>query len=154
LNQKVFLKERRVNVNKQRFMKDGLVGDDNGTPALVGHQCADCSRKFFPAVELCPYCASENVEKIFLSREAKVLAASTTRVPVPPYKAPFTLAIIDIDDDIRTIGRIEKEENVTIKKGDQLTLKIGKLWEETVFNKEIKANETIDVIGYYYIPKN
>jgi uncharacterized OB-fold protein len=140
-------------VNKQRFMKDGLVGDNNGTPALVGHRCADCGRKYFPANELCPYCASEYVEKIFLSSGATVLAASTTRVPVPPYKAPFTLAIIDIDDNIRTIGRIEKEENVNIKKGDKLVLRVGKLWEETEFNKEIKANETIDVIGYYYVPK-
>jgi uncharacterized OB-fold protein len=141
-------------MNKQRFMKDGIIGDNNGTPALVGHRCADCGKKSFPPWELCPYCSSENVENVFLSSEATVLAATTTRALVPPFKPPFTLAIIDIDDEIRTIGRIEKDENVEIKKGDKLTLKVGKLFEETEFNKATKTNETIDVIGYYFVPKN
>jgi uncharacterized OB-fold protein len=135
-------------------MKDGIIGDNFGTPALVGHICSDCGRKTFPPCELWSYCSSENVENVFLSSEATVLAASTTRAPVPPYKPPFTLAIIDIDDEIRTIGRIEKDENVQIKKGDRLTLKVGKLFEETEFNKQTKTNETIDVIGYYFVPKN
>jgi uncharacterized OB-fold protein len=141
-------------MNKQKFMKDGIIGDNNGTPALVGHKCSDCGRKSFPPWELCPYCSSENVENVFLSSEATVLAATTTRALVPPYNPPFTLAIIDIDDEIRTIGRIEKDENVEIKKGDKLTLKVGKLFEETELNKETKTNEAIDVIGYYFVPKN
>ena len=135
-------------------MKDGIIGDNNGTPALVGHKCTDCGRKSFPPWELCPYCSSDNVENVFLSGEATVLAASTTRAPVPPYNPPFTLGIVDIDAEIRTIGRIEKDENVAIKKGDKLTLKVGKLFEETEFNKKTKTNETIDVIGYYFVPKN
>jgi uncharacterized OB-fold protein len=141
-------------MNRQRYMIDGIIGDNNGTPALVGHRCADCGKKSFPPWQLCPYCASENVENVFLSAEATVLAASTTRAPVPPYTPPFTLAIVDMDDEIRTIGRIEKDENVTVKKGDAVTVKIGKLHEETEFNKATKSNETIDVIGYYFVPKN
>jgi len=141
-------------MSRQRFMKDGIIGDNNGVQALVGHTCADCGKKSFPPTELCPYCGSDNVANVFLSNEATVLAATTTRAPVPPYKPPFTLAIIDIDDEIRTIGRIEKEDSAKIKKGDKLSLRIGKLWEETEFNKQTKANETVDVIGYYYVPKN
>ena len=139
-------------MNRQRFMKDGIIGDNNGIQALVGHKCADCGKRSFPPAEICPYCSSENISSVFLSNQATVLAATTTRVPVPPYKPPFTLAIIDMDDGIRTIGRIEKEEDVIIKKGDKLALRIGKLWEETEYNRETKTNETIDVIGYYYVP--
>ncbi len=141
-------------MNKQRYIRIGIIGDNNGIPTLIGHKCSDCGRKSFPPYELCPYCSSENTENVFLSSEATVLAASTTRVPVPPYKPPFTLAMVDIDNEIRTIGRIEKDEQTKIKKGDKLTLKIGKLFEETEFNKETKTNETIDVIGYYFVPKN
>jgi len=135
-------------------MMDGIIGDNNGTLALIGHKCSECGKKVFPRVELCPYCSSDKLEKFFLSNEGTVLAATTTRAPVPPYKPPFTLAIIDIDDEIRTIGRIEKEDSVKIKKGDKLELRIGKLWEETEFDKKTKTNETVDVIGYYYVPKN
>jgi uncharacterized OB-fold protein len=141
-------------MSRQRFIQDGIIGDNDGTPALVGHRCSDCGRKSFPPWELCPYCSSDQVENVFLGSEATVLAASTTRAPVPPYNAPFTMAIVDIDEEIRTIGRIEKEENVAIKKGDKLTVKVGKLFEETEFNKKTKTNETVEVIGYYFVPKN
>ena len=141
-------------MNKQRYLMDGIIGDKNGTLALVGHQCADCGKKSFPPTELCPNCSSEKVENVFLGNEATVLAATTTRLPVNVYKPPFTLAIVDIDDEVRTIGRIEKDDQVKMNNGDKLTLRIGKLFEETAFNKETKTNETIDVIGYYFVPKN
>ena len=131
---------------------DGIIGDRDGNPALMGRKCSDCGKKSFPPPELCPYCASDKLEKVFLSDEVTVLAAATTRAPVPPYDPPFTLAIVDMEDEIRTIGRVEKEEQVKIKKGDKLTVKIGKLYEETEFNKKTKSKETIDVIGYYFVP--
>jgi len=139
---------------KKRYFKDGFIGANEGSPALIGRQCADCGKKFFPPTELCPYCSSDNIENVFLSTEATVLVASTTRVAVPPYKPPITLAIVDIDGGIRTIGRVEMSEEVTLNKGDKLELRVGKLYEETEFNKETKRNETIDVIGYYFVPKN
>lgn len=140
-------------MNRQRYIQEGIIGDDNGTPALVGHRCAECGKTSFPPWELCPYCSSDKVENVFLSGEATVLAAATTRAPVPPYPPPFTLAIVDMEEEIRTIGRVEKEEQTAIRKGDKLTVKIGKLFEETEFNKKTKTNETVDVIGYYFVPK-
>ena len=140
-------------MNKQRYLKEGIIGDKDGTPALTGRLCGDCGKKFFPPAELCPYCASDKLETVFLEDEVTVLAATTTRAPVPPYDPPFTLAVVDMEDGIRTIGRVEKEEEVKIKKGDKLAVKFGKLYEETVFNKKMKSNETIDVIGYYFVPK-
>jgi uncharacterized OB-fold protein len=140
-------------MNKQRYFKEGIIGDRNGTPALMGRHCTDCGKKSFPPTELCPYCASDKLETVFLGDEVTVLAATTTRAPVPPYDPPFTLAIVDMEDEIRTIGRVEKDEDVMVRKGDRLAVKFGKLYEETVFNKKTKANETIDVIGYYFVPK-
>jgi uncharacterized OB-fold protein len=140
-------------MNKQRYVKKGIIGDKDGTPALMGRLCGDCGKKSFPPTELCPYCASDRLENVFLEDEVTVLAATTTRAPVPPYDPPFTLAIVDMEDDIRTIGRVEKDENVKIRKGDKLGVKFGKLYEETAFNKKMKSTETIDVIGYYFVPK-
>ena len=140
-------------MNKQRYLKKGIIGDKDGTLALMGRLCGECGKKSFPPTELCPYCASDKLENVFLEDEVTVLVATTTRAPVPPYNPPFTLAIVDMKDDIRTIGRVEKDEAVKIKKGDKLAVKFGKLYEETVFNKKMKANETIDVVGYYFVPK-
>ena len=140
-------------MNKQRYFKEGIIGIKDGAPALMGRLCGDCGKKSFPPTELCPYCAADNLENVFLEDEVTVLAAATTRAPVPPYDPPFTLAMVDMKDDIRTIGRVEKDENVKIKKGDKLAVKFGKLWEEKAYNKKIKAEETIDVIGYYFVPK-
>ena len=140
-------------MNKQRYLKEGIIGDRDGALALTGRLCGDCGKKSFPPTELCPYCASDKLENVFLGDEVTVLAATTTRMPVPPYDPPFTLAIVDMEDEIRTIGRVEKDEDVKIKKGDKLAVKFGKLFEETAFNKKMKFKETIDVIGYYFVPK-
>jgi uncharacterized OB-fold protein len=141
-------------MNKQRYFKEGIIGDKDGAPALMGRLCGDCGKKSFPPTELCPYCASDKLENVFLGDEVTVLAATTTRAPVPPYDPPFTLAIVDMEDEIRTIGRVEKDEDVKVGKGDKLAVRFGKLYEETVFNKKMKSNETIDVIGYFFVPKS
>jgi len=140
-------------MNRQRYFQNGIIGEKDGTLALMGRRCGDCGKKIFPPTELCPYCASDKLENIFLREEVTVLAATTTRVPVPPYDPPFTLAIVDMEDGIRTIGRVQKDDQVKVKKGDKLAIKFGKLFEETEFNKKTKTNETIDVIGYYFAPK-
>ncbi|HMK66659.1 MAG TPA: zinc ribbon domain-containing protein [Thermodesulfobacteriota bacterium] len=141
-------------MNRQKFFKDGIIGEKDGGLALIGRLCRDCGKKSFPSPELCPYCASDKLEDVFLGDEVTVLAATTTRAPVPPYAPPFTLAIVDMEDEIRTIGRVEKDEQMKIKKGDKLAIKFGKLWEETEFNRKTKTNETIDVVGYYFVPKS
>ncbi len=140
-------------MNRQRYLKDGIIGERAGTLALMGRRCGECGKKSFPPTELCPYCGSDKLEKVFLADEGTVLAASTTQAPVPPYAPPFTLAMVDMEDGIRTIGRVEKDEKVKLKKGDKLTVKFGKLFEETEFNKKTKSTEAIDVIGYYFVPK-
>jgi uncharacterized OB-fold protein len=140
-------------MNRRKYFRDGIIGERDGTLALTGRQCGDCGKKSFPPTELCPYCASDKLGKVFLGGEVTVLAAATTRAPVPPYDPPFTLAIVDMEDEIRTIGRVEKDENVKLNKGDKLTVRFGKLYEETEFNKKTKSTETIDVIGYYFVPK-
>lgn len=140
-------------MNRQRYIQNGIIGDQDGTLKLKGRLCGDCGKRSFPPPELCPYCASDRLENVFLEDEVTVLAATTTRVPVPPYDPPFTLAIVDMEGGIRTIGRVEKDNDTEIKKGDKLLVKFGKLFEETEYNKQIKAKETIDVIGYYFVPK-
>ena len=141
-------------MNRQKYFQEGIIGEQDGSPRLMARFCINCGKKSFPSPELCPYCASDKLENVFLADEATVLVATTTHVPVPPYDPPFTLAIVDMEGGIRTIGRVEKDDETEIKKGDKLTIKIGKLFEETEFNRKTKSKETIDVIGYYFVPES
>ena len=143
---------------KQRYFTEGyisceVIGEkENGELGLVAQRCKDCGRLAFPAYELCPYCSSANTERTFLSQDAAVLSASDTYAPVPPYKPPFTLAMVDIDNEVRTIVRVERGDGRLPEKGDKLSLRFGKLFEEEEFDRKTKNTETIEVIGYYYIP--
>ena len=123
-------------MNRQKYFQEGIIGEQDGCPRLMARFCINCGKKSFPAPELCPYCASDKLENVFLADEVTVLVATTTHVPVPPYDPPFTLAIVDMEGGIRTIGRVEKDDETEIKKGDKLTIKIGKLFEETEFNRK------------------
>ena len=95
-------------MNKQRYLTEGIIGGKRRPrwrSWVVIVRIA--GRNHFPDRAL-PYCASDKLENVFLEDEVTVLAATTTRAPVPPYDPPFTLAIVDMEDGIRTIGRVEK----------------------------------------------
>ncbi len=140
---------------KQRYLTEGyiskeVIADNNGKLGIVAHRCRNCGKLSFPAYELCPYCSSDNTDRVFLSDEATVLAATVTYAPVPPYKPPFTLAMVDIDDEVRTLVRVESKD--LPKVGDKLRLKFGVLFTETEYDRKKKVSEDVDVVGYYYVP--
>lgn len=140
-------------MNKQRYIQDGLIGEQDGKPVLTGRRCKECGKLSFPAYQICPQCGSVDVEIENMNTEAVVLTATTTYAPVPPYKPPFTLAILDVDNEVRLLGRIHTTDGTVPKTGEKVYLRVGKLFEETETDRKTKVTETIDVVGYYFVPE-
>ncbi len=58
--------------------------------------------------------------------------------------------MVDIDDEVRTLVRVESKD--LPKVGDKLRLKFGVLFTETEYDRKKKVSEDVDVVGYYYVP--
>ena len=129
-------------MNNQTIFHQGALEERDGRLVQIGRKCLSCGKSAFPATELCPFCSSENGEKLSLSRTGTLFSFSITRVPVGPYKPPIITGYIDLPEGIRVFGQIRADVG-EIKTGLHLSMKTGVLWTE---------KDGTEVIGYYYAP--
>jgi len=127
--------------NKMIF-HPGALDEKDGKLIQMGNKCNDCGKTSFPAVELCPFCSSDKVEKVPLSTEGTVFSYSVTRVPVGPFKPPIIGAYINLPEGTRVFGQIHANEE-EVKAGMKVRVETGILWTE---------KDGTEVLGYYYVP--
>ena len=129
-------------MSKQIIVQAGALDEKDGSFIQMGNKCKNCGKTSYPAVELCPFCSSENVEKVSLSTVGTLFSFSVTRVPVGPYKPPFIGGYVDLPEGTRVFGQIHaKVEDV--KTGMKLKVQTGVIWTE---------KDGTEVLGYYYVP--
>lgn len=130
----------------QKVFYPGALDEKDGKLIQMGNKCNNCGKTSFPAVELCPFCSSEDLVKKPLSTEGTVFSYSITRVPVGNFKPPIIGAYINLPEGTRVFGQIHANEE-QVKTGMKVRVEIGVLWTET----DKKGNVT-EVVGYYYVP--
>ncbi len=129
-------------MGKQNIFYPGALDEKDGKLVQMGHKCRDCGKTSYPAVELCPFCSSGQVEKVPISPVGTVYSFSVTRVPVGPFKPPIVGGYIDLPEGTRVFGQIHaKVEDV--KTGMKVRVETGVLWTE---------KDGTEVLGYYYVP--
>ena len=129
-------------MNKQIIFHPGALDEKDGKLIQMGNKCKDCGKASYPAVELCPFCSSENLEKVPLSVVGTVFSFSVTRVAVGPFKPPIIGSYIDLPEGARVFGQIQaKVEDVNT--GMKVKVETGVIWTE---------KDGTEVLGYYYVP--
>ena len=129
-------------MGKQIIFHPGALDEKDGKLIQMGNKCNDCGKTSFPAMELCPACASGNVRKVPLSTEGTVFSWSVTRVPVGSFKPPFIGAYIDLPEGTRIFGQIHADIE-KVKTGMKVKVQTGIVWTE---------KDGTEVFGYYYVP--
>jgi len=120
----------------------GALDEKEGRLVQMGNKCMECGKTSYPAVELCPFCSSEMVEKTPLNTVGTLFSFSVTRVPVGPYKPPIIGGYVDLPEGIRVFGQIHANME-DVKTGMQVKVETGILWTE---------KDGTEVYGYYYVP--
>ncbi len=110
----------------------------------MGKKCNSCEKTSFPVFALCPFCSSENGEKVTLSKIGTLFSYSITRVPVGPYPPPIIAGYVDLPEGTRIFSQIHVNVD-EIQIGMKLILKTGAVWTE---------KDGTEVMGYYYVPYN
>lgn len=129
-------------MDKRIIFHPGGLDEKEGRLIQMGNKCNTCGKTSFPVTELCPACASDNLEKVSLSTEGKIFSYSITRVPVGPYKPPIIGAYIDLPEGTRIFGQIHADPN-KVKTGMRVRLETGVIWKE---------KDGTEFLGYYYVP--
>lgn len=122
----------------------GALEEKNGNLVQIGNKCLDCGKISYPAVELCPFCSSEHLEKVELSTTGTLFCFSVTRVPVGPFKPPIIVGFVDLPEGTRVFGQIRAKRE-EMKTGMRVEVKTGVIYTE---------KDGAEILGYYYVPYN
>ena len=129
-------------MSKQIIFYPGTLDEKDGILIQMGNYCNNCGKTSYPAVELCPFCSTDHVEKVPLSTVGTLFSFSVTRVPVGSYKPPIIGGFIDLPEGTRVFGQIRAEVG-DLKTGMGVKVETGVIWTE---------KDGTDVLGYYYVP--
>lgn len=91
-------------------VRDGLFEEESdGGAALLGGRCRVDGRPFFPRAATCPYCASSDVEAVRLPSTGTLWAHTVVHTAPPGYDGPvpFGFGVVELDDGLRVITRLE-----------------------------------------------
>ena len=73
---------------------------------LVVQGCNACSKIYFPPRSFCPACVSRDVSLITASGHATLLSYVISHRSVPGYEAPYSVAIVELEEGPRMLTNI------------------------------------------------
>ncbi len=93
---------------------------------LMGNQCGNCKRIFFPPRDVCPVCHRESIGKmkdIMLSGNGTIESFSVVHDVPPAFtrQRPYIIAIIRLDDGPSVTGQIVDSDPGEVEMGKRVT---------------------------------
>jgi len=82
-----------------------VVPTDGGAPYLLGYQCGDCGKVWFPKLDICPECWT-GLKQIALSRTGKLYSYSIIHVGQRGIKSPYAVGYVDLMDNVRIYAQL------------------------------------------------
>ena len=112
---------------------------------LMGNQCGNCKRIFFPPRDICPICHRESIGKMkefTLSGNGTIESFSVVHDVPPAFtrQRPYIIAIIRLDDGPSVTGQIVDSDPGEVEMGKRVT---------SVFRRVAQEGES-GIIEYGY----
>ena len=95
---------------------DGLFTD----AGLLGGACGACGRRHFPRAATCPWCGSDDVSDVTLSREGTLWAWTAVTAAPPGYEGevPYGFGVVELAaDGLRVISRLTESDPGRLHEG-------------------------------------
>lgn len=80
---------------------------------LTTSKCLSCKNLLWPPNDICPKCLSNDIEWIELSSNGKLLDFSESLMG----NKPVIFGIVELDENIRLLGRIICDDSIEVRKG-------------------------------------
>ncbi|HEY2106371.1 MAG TPA: Zn-ribbon domain-containing OB-fold protein [Candidatus Binataceae bacterium] len=69
-------------------------------------RCDECRHVYFPPRPFCPKCASRKVSVFKASGRATLYSYVINHRPMPPFTAPYSIAVVELDEGPRMMTNI------------------------------------------------
>ena len=91
-------------------------------PRFIGTRCLKCNRLMIPPAYSCLTCGGMSFKEEELSGIGQIFSVVTANLPAMGFEdlAPYTLAAVQVEDNLLLTARIEIEEGTTPKIGDNV----------------------------------
>jgi uncharacterized OB-fold protein len=117
---------------------EGLFTQGPSGARLIGSRCATCSTPYFPRSGIChhPDCEHSDMQDAEFAGPGTLWSFSVQSYPPPPparyddpYE-PYAVGVVDLDDGLRVVGRMQVEDPTTLTVGARVDLVVGPLCHE------------------------
>ena len=117
---------------------EGLFTETADGPRLLGSKCKGCGATYFPKDTVChnPGCSDPAMEDAHFGPAGKIWSCAIQNYAPPPpaltrepYE-PYAMGVIDLDDGLRVIGRIDVDDPMNVPVGGEVELVIGGLCDD------------------------
>jgi len=100
----------RINQFTQTFWQRLAEGE------LCSTRCLSCHRLSFPPRQFCPGCGHRHSEWVALSAAGTLYATTTVHAAPGQFmeQTPYTLAIVDLDDGVRLLTRLQHNDESAV----------------------------------------
>ena len=113
----------------------GLFDETADGPRLLGSRCAGCGASYFPKDSVChnPDCDSPAMEDARFGPSGVVFSCAVQNYQPPPPVvtqqpyAPYAVGVVDLDDGLRVMGRIDVGDPMSVVVGGSVELVVGKI---------------------------
>ncbi|MDE3075716.1 MAG: Zn-ribbon domain-containing OB-fold protein [Chloroflexota bacterium] len=114
-----------------------------GDGRLLLQRCSTCDRFRFPPMPSCPYCGAPAWNEVASAGRGRVYSWVRVHVALTPAvkdDVPYTIAVVELDEGPRVVGRIDGHEGVAI--GDPVTAAFANRGDWTELRFVSQASET------------
>ena len=127
-----------MTTKKRIHAVEGLFSETADGPRLLGSKCRGCGAVYFPRDSVChnPGCSDPAMEDASFGPSGKIwgCAIQNYAPPLPvltrePYQ-PYAVAMVDLDDGLRVMGRIETDDPMSVSVGGRVELVVGGLCDD------------------------
>lgn len=114
---------------------EGLFAQTAEGPRLLGSRCRSCDTPYFPRSAAChhPDCERSAIDDTTFGPRGTLWSWAVQNYPPPaparfdePY-TPYTIAVVDLDEGVRVVGRMSGDDPQRLRAGAQVELTIEPL---------------------------
>lgn len=117
---------------------EGLFTEGPDGARILGSRCATCATPYFPRSALCrhPDCTESKTQDAEFGPHGRLWSYSVQNYPSPPPAkydepyVPYALGVVDLDDGLRVVGRMDVEDVTSLEVGQRVDLVVAALCHE------------------------